>query len=182
MKRLLLLFPLAIFLVLAVVLYRGLSLDPAELPSALIGKPLPAFSLPSVDDPQTRITQADLKGPALINVWATWCISCKVEHPVLNELSKQGVTIYGINYKDERVAAQKWLKEFHNPYQLDVDDAQGTLGLDLGVYGAPETFFIDGKGIIRHKFVGVIDQRVWQQQLAPLYNELADAPVAEATQ
>ena len=174
MKRLLLLLPLAIFLGLAVVLYRGLFLDPAELPSALIDKPLPAFSLPSVDDPQIVLTQTDLKGPALINVWATWCISCKVEHPVLNELRTQGVTIYGINYKDERSSAQKWLKDFHNPYQLNVEDAEGSLGLNLGVYGAPETFFIDGQGVIRHKFVGVIDQQVWQQQLAPLYNQLVD--------
>jgi cytochrome c biogenesis protein CcmG/thiol:disulfide interchange protein DsbE len=174
MRRLLLLLPLLVFLALAVLLYRGLYLDPAELPSALIGKPMPAFNLPSVDDPQIMLTQADLKGPALVNVWATWCISCKVEHPVLTALSQRGVTIYGINYKDQRVAAQKWLKEFQNPYLLDVDDAEGTLGLDLGVYGAPETFLIDGQGVIRHKFVGVIDERVWQEQLAPLYNELVD--------
>ena len=174
MKRLLLLLPLLVFVLLATLLYSGLGKDPAELPSALIGKPIPAFSLPSVEDPQVMLTQADLKGPALVNVWATWCISCKVEHPVLNQLSKQGVTIYGINYKDERVAAQKWLREFHNPYALDVDDAQGTLGLDLGVYGAPETFFIDAQGVIRHKFVGVIDERVWREKLAPLYAALAD--------
>lgn len=174
MKRLLLLLPLIIFALLAFVLYSGIGKDPAELPSALIGKAIPAFSLPSVDDPQKMLTQADLKGPALVNVWATWCISCKVEHPVLTALSKRGVTIYGINYKDERESAQKWLKEFHNPYQLDVDDAQGTLGLDLGVYGAPETFLIDGQGVIRHKFVGVIDEQVWQEQLAPLYAELVD--------
>jgi cytochrome c biogenesis protein CcmG/thiol:disulfide interchange protein DsbE len=174
MRRLLLLLPLAVFLALAVLLYRGLSLDPAELPSALIDKPLPQFSLPSVDEPQSMITQADFKGPALVNVWATWCISCKVEHPVLTALSQRGVTIYGINYKDQREAAQKWLKEFHNPYLLDVDDAEGSLGLDLGVYGAPETFLIDGQGVIRHKFVGVIDERVWQEQLAPLYSQLVD--------
>lgn len=174
MKRLLMLLPLLAFVLLAVVLYSGIGKDPSELPSALIGKPLPAFSLPSVDKPQTMLTQADFKGPALVNVWATWCISCKVEHPVLNALSQRGVTIYGINYKDEQVAAQKWLKEFHNPYQLDVDDAQGSLGLDLGVYGAPETFMIDAQGVIRHKFVGVIDERVWQEQLAPLYSQLVD--------
>lgn len=174
MKRLLLLLPLLVFGLLALLLYSGLGKDPSELPSALIGKPIPAFSLPSVDDPQTMLTQDDLKGPALLNVWATWCISCKVEHPVLNQLSKQGVTIYGINYKDDRDAAQKWLREFHNPYRLDVDDAQGTLGLDIGVYGAPETFLIDAQGIIRHKFVGVIDEVVWREQLAPLYNSLGD--------
>lgn len=174
MRRLMLLLPLGVFLLLALFLYRGLFLDPTELPSALIGKPLPAFSLPSVEDPQKKLSQADFKGPALVNVWATWCISCKVEHPVLTALSQRGVTIYGINYKDERAAAQKWLREFQNPYRFDVDDAQGTLGLDLGVYGAPETFLIDGQGIIRHKFVGVIDERVWQEQLAPLYTALVD--------
>lgn len=176
MKRAILLLPLALFLVLAVFLYRGLFLDPAELPSALIGKPFPQFSLPSVDEPGRTLSVADLKGrPALVNVWATWCVSCKAEHPVLNELAKQGVNIVGVNYKDDNAAALKWLKEFHNPYQLDIRDEQGSLGLDLGVYGAPETFLIDKDGIIRHKFVGVIDQRVWREQLAPLYQELVDA-------
>jgi len=174
-RRALLLLPLAIFLVVAVFLYRGLFLKPAELPSALIGKPFPAFSLPSVDEPGKTITTADLKGKAaLVNVWATWCVACKVEHPVLNQLAKQGVTIYGVNYKDDNASAQKWLKEFHNPYLLNISDAQGSLGLDLGVYGAPETFFIDKQGVIRHKFVGVIDEQVWREQLAPLYQELVD--------
>ncbi|WP_339082350.1 DsbE family thiol:disulfide interchange protein [Pseudomonas sp. TMP9] len=174
MKRLLLLLPLAMFLALAVILYRGLFIDPSELPSALIGKPFPAFSLPSVQSGQT-LTEADLKGkPALVNVWATWCVACRVEHPMLNKLLKQGVTIHGVNYKDDNAAAQKWLVEFHDPYQLNINDARGTLGLDLGVYGAPETFLIDKQGIIRHKFVGVIDERVWREQLAPLYQELVD--------
>jgi len=174
-RRALLLLPLAIFLVVAVFLYRGLFLKPAELPSALIGKPFPAFSLPSVDEPGKTITTADLKGKAaLVNVWATWCVACKVEHPVLNQLAKQGVVIFGVNYKDDNASAQKWLKEFHNPYLLNISDAQGSLGLDLGVYGAPETFFIDKQGVIRHKFVGVIDEQVWREQLAPLYQELVD--------
>lgn len=175
MKRAILLLPLALFLVLAVFLYRGLFLNPAELPSALIGKPLPAFSLPAVDDPARTLSEADLKGkPALLNVWATWCVSCKAEHPVLTELAAQGVNIVGINYKDDNANALKWLKEFHNPYQLDIRDEQGSLGLNLGVYGAPETFLVDKHGIIRHKFVGVIDQRVWREQLAPLYQQLVD--------
>lgn len=174
MKRLLLLLPLAIFLVGAVFLYRGLYLDPSELPSALIGKPVPEFSLPAVEGGKT-LTRADLLGkPALLNVWATWCISCRVEHPVLNKLAQQGVRVYGVNYKDENAAALKWLKEFHNPYQLNIDDKDGSLGLNLGVYGAPETFFIDSKGIIRHKFVGVIDEVVWREQLASKYQELVD--------
>lgn len=175
MKRAILLLPLALFLVLAVFLYRGLFLNPAELPSALIGKPVPAFSLPAVDDPARTLSEADLKGkPALLNVWATWCVSCKAEHPVLTELAVQGVNIVGINYKDDNANALKWLKEFHNPYQLDIRDEQGSLGLNLGVYGAPETFLVDRHGIIRHKFVGVIDQRAWREQLAPLYQQLVD--------
>lgn len=175
MKRLLLLLPLAIFLGIAVFLYRGLFLDPSELPSALIGKPVPQFSLPSVEDEQRLISAADLKGkPALVNVWATWCVACKVEHPVLNALAAQGVNIHGVNYKDDNAAAQKWLREFHDPYQLNIRDEQGSLGLDLGVYGAPETFLIDKQGVIRHKFVGVIDERVWREKLAVLYQELVD--------
>ena len=175
MKRLLMLLPLAVFLIVAVFLYRGLFLDPSELPSALINKPMPAFSLPSVEDPQRLISDADLKGkPALVNVWATWCVACKVEHPVLNKLAAQGVTIHGVNYKDDNAEAQKWLREFHDPYQLNIRDEQGSLGLDLGVYGAPETFFIDKEGVIRHKFVGVITEQVWREQLAALYQELVD--------
>ncbi|WP_137888088.1 DsbE family thiol:disulfide interchange protein [Pseudomonas sp. 2FE] len=174
MKRAILLLPLAVFLIGAVFLYRGLFLDPSELPSALIGKPVPAFSLPAVEGEQT-LTQADLLGkPALLNVWATWCVACRVEHPVLNKLAERGVRIYGVNYKDDNAAALKWLKEFHNPYQLNIRDEQGSLGLNLGVYGAPETFLIDSQGIIRHKFVGVIDERVWREQLAPLYQGLVD--------
>ena len=174
MKRWLMIAPLAVFLLVAVFLYRGLYLDPTELPSAMIGKPLPEFSLPNVQGDRT-LTQADLLGkPALVNVWGTWCISCRVEHPVLNKLAEQGVVIYGINYKDDNAAALKWLSEFHNPYQLDIRDEDGTLGLNLGVYGAPETFLIDAKGIIRHKFVGVIDEVVWREQLAGLYQALVD--------
>lgn len=174
MKRWIMVLPLAVFLLVAVFLYRGLFLDPTELPSAMIGKPFPAFSLKSAEDGKT-LTQADLIGkPALVNVWATWCPSCKVEHPFLNKLAGQGVLIHGVNYKDDNAAALKWLTEFHNPYQLNISDDQGTLGLDLGVYGAPETFLIDAKGIIRHKFVGVVDETVWREQLAPLYQGLVD--------
>jgi len=173
MKRWIMVLPLAVFLLVAVFLYRGLFLDPTELPSAMIGKPFPAFSLQSVDG--KPLTQADLIGkPALVNVWATWCPSCKVEHPYLNKLAEQGVVIHGVNYKDDNAAALKWLAEFHNPYQLDIRDEQGSLGLDLGVYGAPETFVIDAKGIIRFKHVGVVDATVWREQLAPLYQGLVD--------
>ncbi|WP_421681599.1 DsbE family thiol:disulfide interchange protein [Stutzerimonas urumqiensis] len=175
MRRALMLLPLAIFLIVAVFLYRGLFLNPSELPSALIGKPFPVFTLPSVKAGEPAITQADLLGkPALVNVWGTWCVACKVEHPVLNKLASQGVVIHGINYKDDTAAARDWLRDFHDPYQLNISDVDGSLGLDLGVYGAPETFLIDHNGIIRHKYVGVIDERVWQQEIAPLYQAMVD--------
>ncbi|MDO8697205.1 MAG: DsbE family thiol:disulfide interchange protein [Pseudomonas sp.] len=174
MKRALLLLPLVVFLAVAVFLYRGLYLDPAELPSALIGKPFPAFSLTAVSGDRV-ITEADLKGqPALVNVWATWCPSCRVEHPFLTELRAQGVRILGVNYKDDNKAAQQWLVDLHDPYQLSINDEKGSLGLDLGVYGAPETFLVDKDGIIRHKYVGVIDAQVWREQLAGLYQGLVD--------
>lgn len=149
--------------------------DISELPSALIGKPFPAFALPSVMDADKVITQVDVQGlPALVNVWATWCPSCRAEHPFLTELRAQGVRIIGVDYKDDNAAAQKWLADLHDPYQLNIDDAKGSLGLDLGVYGAPETFLIDRHGIIRHKYVGVIDQKIWREQLASLYQGLVD--------
>ena len=174
MKRWIMVVPLAVFLLVAVFLYKGLFLKPDELPSAMIGKPFPVFSLASTQGDRT-LTQADLQGrPALVNVWATWCPSCKVEHPVLNKLAEQGVVIYGVNYKDVNADALKWLAEFHNPYLLDIRDDEGTLGLNLGVYGAPETFFIDAKGIIRDKYVGVIDPVVWREQLASKYQALVD--------
>ena len=155
MKRLLLLLPLLVFLGVALFLYRGLFLDPSELPSALIGKPFPAFSLPALDDPARTLSEADLKGkPALVNVWATWCPSCRHEHPVLNKLAEAGVVIHGVNYKDQRAPAQKWLRELHNPYRLNIEDAKGSLGLDLGVYGAPETFFVDADGLVRYRHFG----------------------------
>ncbi|WP_437884291.1 DsbE family thiol:disulfide interchange protein [Pseudomonas sp. LRF_L74] len=177
MKRLVLLIPLLLFLGMAVLLYRGLFHDPSELPSALIGKPLPAFSLPDLKEPQRLLTQDDLKGrPALINVWATWCPTCKAEHQMLNRLAETGVVIHGVNYKDDSEAARKWLADYKDPYQRNVVDNDGSLGLDLGVYGAPETFLVDAQGIIRHKYIGAIDERVWREELAPLYQALESKP------
>ena len=175
MKRLILLLPLALFLGVAVFLYRGLFLNPQELPSALIDKPLPAFSLPDLKDEQRLITEKDLKGPALVNVWATWCPTCKAEHQMLNQLAKAGVVIHGVNYKDDSVAARQWLKDYLDPYQVNVADPQGSLGINLGVYGAPGTFLIDAQGIIRHKYVGAIDERVWREELAPRYQALLES-------
>lgn len=174
MKRWILLLPLVIFLGVAVLLYRGLFLNPAELPSALIGKPFPEFALREVQSERV-LTRADLPDkPALVNVWGTWCVACRVEHPVLNKLAQQGVVIYGVNYKDVNADARKWLRDFHDPYQLNIRDDEGSLGLNLGVYGAPETFLIDSQGIIRYKFVGVVDETVWREQLAGLYQGLLD--------
>ncbi|WP_122509794.1 DsbE family thiol:disulfide interchange protein [Pseudomonas viridiflava] len=174
MRRWIMVLPLVVFLGVAAVLFRGLYLDPAELPSALIDKPFPEFTLREVQSERT-LTRADLLGkPALVNVWATWCIACRVEHPVLNRLAQQGVLIYGVNYKDTNADALKWLKDFHDPYRLNIRDDEGSLGLNLGVYGAPETFLIDAKGVIRHKYVGVIDYTVWREQLAGLYQALVD--------
>jgi cytochrome c biogenesis protein CcmG/thiol:disulfide interchange protein DsbE len=174
MKRAILLLPLVGFLVLAGFLYKGLFLDPRDIGTTMIGKPLPAFALPSLEDPARTVTAADLKGPALVNVWATWCPTCRAEHAMLNQLAGQGVAIYGVNYK-ETGDARRWLSDLGNPYRLNVADPQGSLGINLGVYGAPETFLIDRDGIIRHKYVGAIDERVWREQLAPLYQQLVDA-------
>ena len=174
-RRLLLLLPLAGFLVLAGFLYKGLFLDPRDIGSTMIGKPLPAFSLPSLEDPARSLSAEDFKGrPALLNVWATWCPTCKAEHEMLNRLAAQGVLVYGVNYKDNGDAARQWLDKLGNPYRANVEDPQGSLGINLGVYGAPETFLLDKDGIVRNKHVGAIDERVWREQLAPLYRELLD--------
>jgi len=173
MQRFKLFIPLIIFVILAVFFWKGLSLDPSAMPSALIDDPVPNFELPTVKDESTLVTQDVFKGQvSLLNVWATWCISCRVEHPYLNKLSGEGVPIYGVNYKDDTLAAQKWLQEFHDPYQLSVVDADGRLGIDLGVFGAPETYLIDQRGVIRYKHVGVVDERVWSKILKPLYDGL----------
>ena len=164
MKKLFLFLPLAVFIGLGLFLYKGLYLDPRELPSALIDKPMPAFELPSLTEPEKSLTQLDLKGDvALVNVWATWCPTCKEEHQFLNQLAGEGVVIYGINYKDEPQKAQQWLVQYLNPYKAIVLDQEGRLGLDLGVYGAPETYVIDAQGTIRYRHVGAVDARVWTE-------------------
>ena len=163
MKKLFLFAPLALFIGLGFFLWKGLYLDPRELPSALLNKPMPEFELTSVTDPSRTLTVADFKGDiALVNVWATWCPTCKEEHAYLNQLASQGVTIYGINYKDDLTKANDWLRRYLDPYKEVVFDPQGRLGLDLGVYGAPETYVIDQQGVIRYRHVGAVDATVWQ--------------------
>jgi cytochrome c biogenesis protein CcmG, thiol:disulfide interchange protein DsbE len=170
--RLKLFLPLIIFVLLAVFLFRGLQLDPRELPSALIDRPLPEFSLKRLDNGED-LTRADVIGEvALFNVWATWCVSCRVEHPYLQQLADQGVPIYGINYKDEDRAAARWLTELGDPYRLNIVDNEGSLGVNLGVYGAPETYIVDAAGVIRYRHVGVVNERVWSTVLQPIYQEL----------
>lgn len=171
--RLKLFLPLFLFALLALVLFRGLSLDPAEMPSALIDRPLPAFSLPALGR-DALLSQADVTGEvALLNVWATWCVSCRVEHPYLKQLASEGIPIYGLNYKDNDADALRWLADLGDPYRLTIADREGTLGLDLGVYGAPETYLLDANGVVRYRHVGVVDENVWRTVLAPLYQELS---------
>ena len=170
--RLKLFLPLILFALLAIILFRGLGLDPSEMPSALIDRPLPAFSLPALGEARL-LSEADVTGqPALLNIWATWCPSCRVEHPYLQQLADKGVPIFGINYKDDDSAAQRWLDELGNPYRFNIADREGTLGLDMGVYGAPETYLLDARGVVRYRHVGVVDENVWQTILEPLYLKL----------
>jgi cytochrome c biogenesis protein CcmG/thiol:disulfide interchange protein DsbE len=115
----------------------------------------------------------------LVNIWATWCFACRIEHPYLNGLAEQGVAIIGLNYKDNRLLAQQWLAERGDPYQMTIFDPQGTLGIDLGVYGAPETYLVDAQGIIRHRRVGVVDERIWNKEFRDLYNQLVEQASGE---
>ena len=161
--------PLAVFITVVAFLAMGLYRDPRLVPSPLIGKPAPSFSLSALKDPEKPLTGADLKGrTVLLNVWATWCVACRSEHPFLMELAGRGVPIFGVNYKDDREAAIAWLGELGDPYEASIFDPDGTLALDLGVYGAPETFVLDASGVITHKHIGPITPEVWRDELLPL--------------
>ena len=167
--------PLVIFVALGLLLAYGLNLDPRRIPSPLIGKPLPAFSLTTVADPTRKVSRDDLHGRVyLLSVWASWCVACREEHPLLNELTnRKAVAIIGLNYKDKREDALRWLGALGNPYELSLSDQDGRLGIDLGVYGVPETFVIDKQGVIRYKQIGPMTPEVWEQKLAPLIKELS---------
>ncbi len=169
--------PLLLFLLLAGLLYRGLSLDPKIVPSPLIGKPMPAFTLPRLADAGATISDSDLKGKvSALNIWATWCVSCRAEHEVLLELARTGkVDIYGLNYKDNRADAQRWLTQLGDPYVANAFDADGRTGIDWGVYGAPETFIMDRDGIIRHKHIGPLTREALVQEILPLIARLEAA-------
>ncbi len=177
-QRLVLFIPLAILLLLGLLFWRGLSLNPNEKPSALINKPFPEFTLPLLpakENPEGLLhaSRKHIIGHvSLVNIWATWCATCRAEHEFLNRLKSKGISIYGvyypIDYNEEKVAAQIWLRDLHNPYVFSVIDEERKLGMDLGVYGAPETFVLDKKGVIRHKHVGDVNEQVWINELEPL--------------
>ncbi|RYG08370.1 MAG: DsbE family thiol:disulfide interchange protein [Chitinophagaceae bacterium] len=172
-QRLFLFIPIAIFAVLIVLFWRGLSLDPNDMPSALLNKPVPTFSLPRLQNPQELRNESVLHGKVtLLNVWATWCVTCREEHAFLNLLQKKGVHIIGIDYKDNTLDAQRWIAELGNPYDDIIVDEEGRLGLDLGVFGAPETYVIDKQGVIRYKHIGDLNQKVWDETIQPIMSAL----------
>ncbi len=174
MKSLKFLIPLALFVVLAWFLGAGLSLDPREVPSPLINKPAPAFKLVRLDDASATISREDLLGKVwMLNVWASWCVACREEHPLLVEFSKRKlVPVYGLNYKDARPDGLAWLSRFGNPYEASVFDAEGKVGIDYGVYGVPETFVIDRQGVIRFKHIGPLTPEVLRDRIEPLIKSL----------
>lgn len=174
------LLPLILFLAVVVLLFKGLALDPRLVSSPLIGKAVPVFSLQRLKNPDMTFADIDFKGQvSLLNVWATWCVACRAEHPVLMELARSRVVpIYGLNYKDQRPAALSWLQRYGNPYQANAFDVDGRVGIDWGVYGTPETFLIDQQGIIRYKHVGPLSREVLQQRILPLVEQLRAAPDA----
>ncbi len=172
-SRLLIGLPLIGFALLLGLLWNGLGRDPTLLPSVLLNQPLPHFKAPLLTEPERQVTESDLQGKiALLNVWATWCPSCYLEHDWLRQLAQQGVIIYGLNYKDVPEKALRWLAQFGNPYQLVIDDADGQIGIDLGVYGAPETYLLDAKGIIRYRHVGELNNEIWQREFLPRIRQL----------
>jgi cytochrome c biogenesis protein CcmG/thiol:disulfide interchange protein DsbE len=172
MKRFLV--PLGIFIVLVGFLAVGLRLDPREVPSPLIDKPAPPFTLPELMDPQRTFSQKEMLGKVwLLNVWASWCVSCREEHPVLVEFSKRNIVpVYGLNYKDDRKDALAWLARLGDPYTMSIMDRDGRIGIDYGVYGVPETYVIDKQGVIRYKQIGPVTPAILDAKIVPLVKKL----------
>ncbi|HET7765783.1 MAG TPA: DsbE family thiol:disulfide interchange protein [Burkholderiales bacterium] len=165
--------PIAIFIALVVLLGVGLKLDPREVPSPLIGKPAPHFELPRLHESDKTFSERDMLGKVwVLNVWASWCVSCREEHPVLLDLAKSGVPIYGLNYKDKREDGLAWLKGMGDPYRISIFDFDGRVGIDYGVYGVPETYVIDKGGVIRYKRIGPLTPAFVKETLLPLVKEL----------
>ena len=177
MKALKYIVPLAIFAILVVFLGIGLTKDPRKVPSPFIGKPAPAFTLSMLHEPGASFAPEQMRGKVwLLNVWASWCVSCRVEHPLLVELGRQKVVpIIGLNYKDRAAEGREWLVQHGDPYTLSVVDADGRVGIDWGVYGVPETFVIDKAGVIRYKHIGPVTPEALQQKILPLVRKLQQA-------
>ena len=172
MRRLLYLIPVIVFAAVGIGLAVGLTRDPGTLPSALLDRPVPAFELPALEGGD-GLSSADLKGRvSLVNVFASWCVPCRVEHPVLMRLAEEGVPIFGINYTDPADRAQAWLGELGNPFEKIGADRNGRVGIEWGVYGVPETFVVDAEGRIRHRHVGPIQARDLERTLLPILAEL----------
>ena len=166
------LIPFVIFLVLSVFLYRGLSLDPRELPSAIVGKTIPSFSLPNLDEGGLDLSNKNMPHKVfLLNVWASWCEACIEEQVFLMKLAGGDIPIVGINYKDEQQSALQWLQEWGNPYVFCGMDQNGRFAIELGVYGSPETFLVDENGQILHRHTGVLNQAVWDTEFRPLLTQ-----------
>ena len=166
--------PFVIFMIVAIFLFVGLGLNPHEVPSPLVGKPAPAFSLPQLHEPDKQFSLQDMKGKVwLFNVWASWCTACEYEHPLFMELSRRNlVPLYGMDYKDKREDGMAWLQKHGNPYTLVVSDAEGRVGIDYGVYGVPETYLIDKQGVIQYKHIGVVTEKDLSEKILPLVKEL----------
>ena len=166
---------LGIFVALVVLLAVGLRLNPREVPSPLIGKTAPPFELPLLSEPDKKFASKDRLGNVwILNVWASWCVACRDEHPVLLELAKSdAVPLYGLNYKDRREDGLRWLAAYGDPYRLSVVDPEGRIGIDYGVYGVPETYVIDKRGVIRYKQIGPVTREVLAQKILPLVGQLS---------
>lgn len=176
MKNLKLYIPVAVFLVLAVFMWRGLYLDTRTLPSVLIDQPLPEFELRSLEMGDQLLTTADLPDePFILNIWGSYCLPCLQENPIFMSAKEQGIIpIIGLNYKDRDEAARNWLDINGNPFDLNIIDDNGRYGIDLGVYGAPETFLVDANGVIRFKHIGVINYRIWEDEIMPVIAALRE--------
>lgn len=172
MNRIKFYIPVVVFLVLAVVMWRGLYLDPKELPSMLIDKPLPEFQMTTVEG--VPVSKTDLPDEMfLLNVWGSYCLPCLIEHPTLMRLSETGeIPVVGVNYRDRQALALNWLDDNGNPFSFSILDEDGRFGIDLGVYGAPETYLVDGDGVIRLRHVSVLDEQVWADKFLPAIAQL----------
>lgn len=166
--------PFVIFFMIAIFLWQGLKQDPSRIPSPLVNKPLPHFTAIDLFDPHHALSNEIFEGRvSILNVFATWCLSCQTEHPILNDIHKDSrIELVGLNYKDNRDKSLRWLKEDGNPYDHIINDVNGELGINLGVYGTPETFVIDQKGMVRYKYIGPITSSIWKNQLKPVVDNL----------